>query len=85
MLGGVPLDAKAALNAGLINRIANKDVLAEALTMARSAAKLPLDGIAMSKLMIETCLDAQGVGQDFDMAGFYAGSLPRNAAKEAGR
>ena len=43
MLGGVPLDAKTALGAGLINRIAKKDVLAEALEMAKSAAKIPLD------------------------------------------
>ena len=79
MLGGLPLDAAAALDAGLINRISKADTLAEALSMARSAARIPLDGIAMSKLMIETCLDSQGVGQDFYMAGFYAGSIPSTA------
>lgn len=73
---GSPLDAAGALDSGLINRIAPADVVSEARTLARSVAKVPLDGIAMSKLMLETCLDAQGVGQDFDMAGFYAASMP---------
>lgn len=76
MLGGASLTASAALDAGLINRIAKTNVLDEANALAKSAARMPLDAIAMSKLMIETCLDAQGVGQDFDMTGFYAASAP---------
>ena len=34
-----------------------------------------MSGIAMSKINVETCLDAQGVGREFDMAGFYAVSM----------
>ena len=47
-------------------------VLAQAQAMARQSARMPLDGIAMTKLLMEAFLDTQGVGQDFDMAGFYA-------------
>jgi enoyl-CoA hydratase/carnithine racemase len=75
-LVGDALDAEGALIAGLINRIAGVDVLSDAQALARDVAKMPIDGIAMSKLMMETFLDSQGVGQDFDMAGFYAASLP---------
>ena len=45
--------------------------------MARAVTRMPLDGIAMSKINVETCLDAQGVGREFDMAGFYAEGLRR--------
>jgi len=76
MLDDTPIDAQGALAAGLINRIADKDPIREARDIARTIAKMPLDGIAISKLMFETCLDAQGVGQDFDMAEFYAAKLP---------
>jgi len=43
--------------------------------MARAVTRMPLDGLAISKINIETCLDAQGVGRDFDMAGFFAVSM----------
>ncbi|MGE4242719.1 enoyl-CoA hydratase/isomerase family protein [Ramlibacter sp.] len=82
MLGCDAWSADAALRAGLVNRIVpTGDVDACALEAARSAARMPLDGIAMSKLLFEAFLDTQGVGQDFDMAGFYADSL--NAAQQA--
>jgi enoyl-CoA hydratase/carnithine racemase len=72
MLDDRPLDAAAAMAAGLVNRVALADAKSEALVLAKAAAKVPLDGIAMSKLIVESCLDAQGVGQEFDLAGFYA-------------
>lgn len=76
MLGGQALSAREAFGAGLINRIAAGDALDEvAQKMARAVARMPLDGIAMSKINVETSLDAQGVGREFDMAGFYAQSL----------
>ncbi|HEY0106101.1 MAG TPA: enoyl-CoA hydratase/isomerase family protein [Rhizomicrobium sp.] len=81
-LGGAPMDARRALEVGLVNRIALSDVFAEAVDAARSIAKGPLDGIAMSKLMMESFLDSQGVGQEFDMAGFYAATLPGAAAPQ---
>ena len=73
LLGGSALSAHEAFDAGLINRIADAGALdAEAQKMARSVTRMPLDGITMSKINVETCLDAQGVGREFDMAGFYA-------------
>lgn len=76
MLGGEPWTADAAVNAGLVNckRPANA-VLGHAQRMAISAARTPLDGISSSKLLLEAFLDTQGVGQDFDMAPFYADSM----------
>lgn len=76
MLGGEAWDAATALRAGLVNRIvAHTEVDALAQQAAHHAAHMPLDGVAMSKLLLEAFLDTQGVGQDFDMAGFYADSL----------
>jgi enoyl-CoA hydratase/carnithine racemase len=78
MLGGVALNARQAWDAGLINRIAAPGTLDDAAQkMARAVTRMPLDGIAMSKINVETSLDAQGVGREFDMAGFYAASLQR--------
>ncbi len=78
LLSGNALSAQAAFDAGLINRIAAGDALEEAAQkMARAVTRMPLDGIAMSKINVETCLDAQGVGREFDMAGFYAEGLRR--------
>lgn len=72
LLGGA-LTAIDARDAGLINVIAETDALdAEAQRLAHVATRMPLDGIAMSKINIETCLDSQGVGRDFDLAGFNA-------------
>ena len=78
MLGGHALSAREAHDAGLINHIVEPDALdAMARKMARAVTRMPLDGIAMSKINVETSLDAEGVGREFDMAGFYAGSLRR--------
>ena len=78
MLGGNALSAQQALDAGLINRIDATGALdAAAQKMARAVTRMPLDGIAMSKINVETSLDAQGVGREFDMAGFYAASMQR--------
>jgi enoyl-CoA hydratase/carnithine racemase len=85
LLGGHPWGADLALRAGLVNRVvAAGEVDARAGTAAEHAARMPLDGVAMSKLLLEAFLDTQGVGQDFDMAGFYADSL-HVAQQAAGR
>lgn len=85
LLGSEPLCAQAACDAGLINRIVDAHALdAAAQKMARAVTRMPLDGIAMSKINVETALDAQGVGREFDMAGFYAESL-RRVQGEAGQ
>jgi len=70
-LGDRPLSAAEAHEAGLVNEVA-EDPFAAARAVARAVTRMPLDGIAMSKLMAGAVMDAQGVGQDFDMAGFYA-------------
>lgn len=76
MLSETALSAREAFDAGLVNRIAG-DVDDEARKMAHAVTRMPLDGIAMSKINAETTLDAVGVGREFDMAGFYAVSLQR--------
>lgn len=76
MLGGETWTAQQAVHAGLVNRaVAPNDVDAIAQAAAQAAARTPLDGVAMTKVLLEAFLDTQGVGQDFDMAGFYADSL----------
>lgn len=78
LLSGSALTAHEAFTAGLINLIAKGDTLdEEAQKMARAVTRMPLDSIAMSKINVETCLDAQGVGREFDMAGFYAVTMQR--------
>lgn len=78
LLSGSALTADEAFNAGLINRITEAGALdTEAHNIARAVTRMPLDGIAMSKINVETCLDAQGVGREFDMADFYAITLQR--------
>jgi enoyl-CoA hydratase/carnithine racemase len=78
VLSEVPLYAQEAFDAGLVNRIVAADLLDATVTrMARSVTRMPLDGITMSKINMETCLDAQGVGREFDMAGFYALAMRR--------
>ena len=88
LLGGA-LSANEACDAGLINRVVHAATIDdEAQRWARAAARMPLDGIAMSKINVETCIDAQGVGRDFDMARFNAAALRQvqgEIAAEAGR
>ena len=72
-----PLDAAAALSCGLVNRVVRPAVLVDAaLTLARACCKMPLDGIAMSKVMVESYLDGQGVGTEFDHTSFHAAAMP---------
>lgn len=76
MLGGEAWSASQAMHAGLVNRsVSAAEVAGLAQTMAQSAARMPLDGVAMTKVLLEAYLDTQGVGQDFDMAGFYDDSM----------
>ena len=76
MLGCRPWSAEQARQAGLVNRVmAAADIRQEAQARARDASRMPLDGIAMTKILLEAFLDTQGVGQDFDMAGLYADSM----------
>lgn len=68
------LSAADAEAAGFANRIVpDAQVRREALAMARTAACMPLDGMAISRVMQETFLDSQGVGKEFDHMRFYRG------------
>jgi enoyl-CoA hydratase/carnithine racemase len=70
------LSAQEALAAGLVNRLADRAELPQATAaVARAVTKMPLDGVTMSKMLLQAVLDAHGVGRDFDMAGFYASAL----------
>lgn len=70
------LDADAALEAGLVNRVVPAGALTAAITaMAQSVTRMPLDGVTMSKMLLQSVLDSHGVGREFDLAPFYAASL----------
>jgi enoyl-CoA hydratase/carnithine racemase len=67
------LSATQADACGLVNSVVEPSELASAVaSLARSATVMPLDGVTMSKMMLQAVLDAHGVGREFDMAGFYA-------------
>jgi len=89
VLGDDAWDAVQAQAAGLVNRITTRQGLAgAAIEAAHAAARMPLDGVAMTKLLLEAFLDTQGVGQEFDMAPLYADSLrlaQLDDAREAAR
>ncbi len=70
------LDADRARDIGLVNQTVPPAVLGDAARrLARDCCKMPLDGIAMSKLMMESYLDGQGVGEEFDHIPFYAAAM----------
>lgn len=75
-LQGGTLDAARALEAGLVNHVVPAaELQARTTEVARSVTGMPLDGITMSKMLLQSVLDAHGVGREFDMAPFYAASL----------
>jgi enoyl-CoA hydratase/carnithine racemase len=76
LLDEEPMSSAEALAFGLVNRVVDADELASAsAAMARSVTRMPLDGVTMSKMLLQSVLDAHGVGREFDMAGFYASAL----------
>jgi enoyl-CoA hydratase/carnithine racemase len=89
VLGEDTWNAAQAHVAGLVNRVTTRQALAGAvIEAAQAAARMPLDGVAMTKLLLEAFLDTQGVGQEFDMAPVYADSLrlaELDDAREAAR
>jgi enoyl-CoA hydratase/carnithine racemase len=73
LLRGSVLPATQALAVGLVNRVVPATELAGATrAMVRAASGMPLDGITMSKMLLQAVLDGHGVGREFDMAGHYA-------------
>jgi enoyl-CoA hydratase len=80
VLRGHSLDARTAAAVGLVNRVASAgDLQAQVEGMAMRIAKMPLDGIAISKIILESCLDTQGVGREFDAVPFYGMAFQQEA------
>lgn len=76
LLDAEPLTVAEAEEIGLVNvAVPRGEVEARALDLAQRAAAMPLDGITVSKMNLNACLDAMGVGQDFDLAGFFGAGM----------
>lgn len=73
MLRGTVLDAEQARVAGLVNHVVPADELSTATAeLTGSITGMPLDGVTMSKMLLQSVLDTHGVGRDFDLADHYA-------------
>ncbi|GAA3237989.1 hypothetical protein GCM10017691_37650 [Pseudonocardia petroleophila] len=73
MLRESVLTAAQALEQGLVNRVVPAADLTDAVSeLTRSVTGMPLDGVTMSKMLLQSVLDAHGVGRDFDLADQYA-------------
>jgi enoyl-CoA hydratase/carnithine racemase len=82
MLEGSVLPAAEAERIGLVNRVVPPEELRTATdALARSATGMPLDGVTMSKMLLQAVLDAHGVGREFDMVGHYAIHLWADGAR----
>lgn len=70
------LGARTAFDVGLVNDVVPPESLRRATDAAAArVARMPLDGVVMSKMLHQAVLDASGVGREFDMAAFYASAL----------
>lgn len=75
-IAGESIDAGEAERIGLINcSVAAEQLEQQTRETARQAARTPLDGIVMSKMLMQAVLDAHGVGREFDLAELYATSM----------
>jgi enoyl-CoA hydratase/carnithine racemase len=72
---GRDIPAPEAMEIGLVSRVVTRDHLSSVTAQtAATAAEIPLDGIVMSKMLLQSVMDAHGVGREFDMANLYATS-----------
>ncbi len=70
------LPAARAHEAGLVNEVVDRaNLAATTQRLAESVTRMPLDGIVMSKMLLQAVLDGHGVGREFDMADLYANAL----------
>ncbi len=66
------LSAAEAEHFGLVNSVSTPGELRDVVIRAAAAATvMPLDGITMSKMMLQAVLDGHGVGREFDQAALY--------------
>jgi enoyl-CoA hydratase/carnithine racemase len=85
VLRDTTLDAATAYSYGLVNEVVPAaDLRSAAETMSARVARMPLDGIVMSKMLHQPVLDASGVGREYDMASFYAAGLEVTTAHSEG-
>jgi len=67
------LDAARADAIGLVNQVVPRASLRDEVTaLAARVSHVPLDGVTMSKMLLQAVLDAHGVGRDFDQSIHYA-------------
>jgi enoyl-CoA hydratase/carnithine racemase len=86
VLSDAPIAAADAEEAGLANCVVgDAQVRREALRMAALAARMPLDGIAISRVMLDAVLDALSVGKEFDQTDFYREGFPAGVVSTKGR
>jgi len=72
-IGGSELTADEAADAGLVNDVVPAESLhATAQQLALEASAIPLDGVTMSKMLLQAVLDGHAIGREFDMAVHYA-------------
>ncbi|NEK56877.1 enoyl-CoA hydratase/isomerase family protein [Geodermatophilus sabuli] len=70
------LPAEQAHAIGLVNFLEPVDqVWSRTASLAQDVCRMPLDGITMSKMLLQAVLDGHGVGREFDMAPHYARDL----------
>jgi enoyl-CoA hydratase/carnithine racemase len=85
MLQGSVIPAEEAEGIGLVNRVVpSGELRAETEALALSVTGMPLDGVTMSKMLLQAVLDGQGVGREFDMADHYAIHLWTDGARASG-
>jgi enoyl-CoA hydratase/carnithine racemase len=70
------LTAEEALDTGLVNALVGPgEAWEKADDIAAEAAEIPLDGVVMSKMLLQAVLDAHGVGAEYDMAPLYRSAM----------
>jgi enoyl-CoA hydratase/carnithine racemase len=70
------LDATTAYDYGLVNEVVpTAELRLAAEAMGARVARMPLDGVVMSKMLQQPVLDVSGVGREYDMTSFYAAGL----------
>jgi enoyl-CoA hydratase/carnithine racemase len=70
------LTAERAHESGLVNYVEPVELVsARTAALTQAACRMPLDGVTMSKMLLQAVLDGHGVGREFDMATHYATDL----------
>lgn len=77
LLDPAPLTAAQAERVGLVTEVVKSSRLrTRSAELAQRMAGMPADSISVSKMNINACMDALGVGHDFDLTELYAAAAP---------